>query len=68
MPLAVERLTDKSSQESIDTAISSSYETCMGEPREAGESIAQHQKRCGGMIYDIARDKTGKQLRPQKRR
>ena len=68
MPLAVERLTKESSQEAIDTAISKSFETCMGEPRESGESIAQQQKRCGGMIYGIARKNTGKQLRPQKRR
>lgn len=68
MPLAVERLTKQSSQEAIDTAISSSYETCMHEPAQAGESVANHQKRCGGMIHGIAREKTGKQLRPQKRR
>ena len=67
MPLAVERLTKQSSQEAIDSAISDSYETCMGEKKE-GESIADRQKRCGGMIYGIAREKTGKPLRAQKRR
>ena len=67
-PLAVERLTKESSQEAIDQAISDSYETCMHEPAKAGESVADHQKRCGGMIFAMAREHTGKMMKPNKRR
>jgi len=67
MPLAVERLTKTSSQEVIENAIASSYETCMGEKKE-GESMADRQKRCGGQIYGIAREKTGKPLKANRRR
>lgn len=65
MPLAVENLTKESSMDAIRGAIDSSYSTCMDEPAGEGESVAEHQKRCGGMIYSIARDKTGKELKPR---
>jgi hypothetical protein len=55
MPLPVENLTKESSTERIQEAISQSYEVCM---QEGGRT----QKECGGMIYGIARDKTGKAL------
>lgn len=55
MPLAVDRLTPESSQQAIDTAISQSYKKCMD---EGGRTM----KECGGMIYGIAREKTGKSL------
>lgn len=56
MPLPVENLTPESNEVEIRDAIDSSYEQCM---REGGRTM----KECGGMIYDIARDKTGKPLR-----
>ena len=67
MPLSVEKLTKESSQEAIDQAISDSYETCMKE-RPAKMTIANRQKQCGGQIYSIARERTGKALKPNKRR
>ena len=57
MPLAVERLTKESNTTEIEEAISKSYEKCM---EEGGRTM----KECGGMIYGIAREKTGKPLRP----
>lgn len=68
MPLAVEMLNKQSSQETIDAAISSSYETCMSEKPNPGESVADHQKRCGGQIYGIARKQTGRPLKPNRGR
>lgn len=64
-PLAVENLTEKSSPDAIRDAIDRSYETCMDEPAKEGESVSEQQKRCGGMIYGIARTKTGKELKPR---
>ena len=55
MPMAVENLTEDSSEQAIRDAISSSFETCT---KEGGRT----PKECGGMIYGIAREKTGKQL------
>ena len=57
MPLAVEGLTEDSNTVEIEEAVSKSYEVCM---REGGRTM----KECGGMIYGIAREKTGKPLRP----
>jgi len=65
MPPAVERLTKESSMDAIRGAIDSSYSTCMDEPANEGESVAEHQKRCGGQIYGIARERTGKALKPR---
>lgn len=55
MPLAVDNLTEQSSPEQIQEAISKSIEKCM---QEGGRT----QKECAGMTYGIARDKTGKPL------
>ena len=55
MPLPVENLTPESGQKAIDAAISDSMSQCN---KEGGRT----QKECAGMIYDIARDKTGKAL------
>lgn len=55
MPLAVERLTPDSSMEAIKEAINRSYKQCMDEGGRTTEE-------CGGMIYGIAREKTGKSL------
>ena len=65
MPLAVENLNKESSTEAIRDAIDRSYSTCMDEPAEEGESVKEHQERCGGQIYGIARTKTGKELKPR---
>jgi len=54
MPLAVDKLTKESSDREIQEAISASYETCVNEGKPP--------KECGGMIYGIAREKTGKPL------
>ena len=55
MPLAVERLTKESTPQAINDAISDSVSACM---KEGGRT----QKECLGMIFDMARDKTGKAL------
>ena len=55
MPLEVERLTPESSIQSIREAIRLSMAACM---REGGREM----KECAGMIYGMARDKTGKEL------
>ena len=62
-PMPVEKLTKQSSKSTIREAVNASYEMCMKERANAGESVAQHQKRCGGMIHGIAREKTGKQMK-----
>jgi len=54
MPLAVESLTPESSMPAIREAISKSIQTCIDEGKD--------QRECAGMSYDIARDKTGKEL------
>lgn len=56
MPLSVERLTPESTQPAIQDAISESMSQCMK------EADGRTQKECAGMIYGIARDKTGKPL------
>ncbi len=63
MPLSVQKLNKQSSTNTIRQAISDSYDTCMSEKANAGESVAQHQKRCGGMIFGIVKEKTGKTMR-----
>jgi hypothetical protein len=35
----------------------------MSEKANAGESVADHQKRCGGMIYSMVREHTGKEMK-----
>ena len=55
MPLEVEKLTPESGQPAIDAAISASMSQCMKEG-------VRTQKECAGMIYGMARDKTGKAL------
>ena len=55
MPLSVENLRPESSADAIQTAISSSIQTCMRE----GE---RDQAQCAAIAYSIARDKTGKSL------
>jgi septin family protein len=63
MPLAVDNLNKESSMNTIREAINQSFETCMKEPAKKGESTKDQQSRCGSMIYSIAREKTGKQLK-----
>jgi hypothetical protein len=55
MPLPVDSLNKDSSPEQIRAAINSSYEKCM---KEGGRTA----KECGGYIYGVAREKTGKEL------
>lgn len=55
MPLSVENLTKDSSIASVREAISESMSQCM---KEGG----REQKECAGMIYDMAREKSGKEL------
>lgn len=55
MPLAVENLTSKSSSEEIKFAISKSIKQCMDEGDRS-------QDQCVAMAYEIAREKTGKEL------
>ena len=55
MPLAAEQLTPDSTDAQIQDAISSTIKTCMD---EGGKT----QKECAGMVYGIAKDKTGKEL------
>ena len=55
MPLPVENLTPESGQPAIDEAISQSIAQCMKEGTRS-------QKECAGMVYGMARDKTGKAL------
>ena len=54
MPLPVESLTKESSRESVRDAIGKSIEQCMNEGKD--------QKQCARIAYEIARDKTGKEL------
>lgn len=53
-PLAVDNLTPDSPLTSVREAISKSIEQCMNEGKD--------QKQCAAMSYDIAREKTGKEL------
>lgn len=55
MPLPVDSLTSSSSTQQVRDAISQSIEQCM---KEGGKN----QKECAGMVYGIARDKSGKSL------
>jgi len=55
MPLPAERLTPDSPIGTIRESISQSIAKCM---KEGGRT----QKECAGMVYGIARDKTGKEL------
>jgi len=62
MPLAVDTLTPANNDKDIQDAISQSIEQCM---REGG---GRTQEQCAGMVYGIARDKTGKELAAGKQR
>ena len=56
MPLSmIEGLTENSTTEQIREAISKGMEQCM---TEGGKD----QKECAGMIYSMARERTGKEL------
>ena len=55
MPMPVESLTPDSHMEMIREAISKSMEQCM---KEGGKDM----KQCAGMIYEMAREHTGKEL------
>lgn len=55
MPLAVDRLSKKSSIQAVRDAISDSIHTCM---KEGG----REQKQCAAIAYSVARKKTGKTL------
>jgi len=55
MPFDVEKLTKESTDKATDDAISDSMSQCM---KEGGRT----QKECAGMIFSMARDKTGKAL------
>jgi hypothetical protein len=55
MPLPVDNLRFGSSEEEIERAISESISICV----EEGKS----QEQCVGMAYNIARRKTGKELK-----
>jgi hypothetical protein len=55
MPLAVDSLTSSSGTQQVRDAISASIAQCM---KEGGRT----QKECAGMVYGMARDKTGKSL------
>ena len=56
MPLPVDLLTPDTPLQAIRDAISQSYEQCL---KEGGRTPEQ----CGGMIYSIAEEKTGKSLK-----
>ena len=55
MPLPVETLTSESTDAEVQTKISESIRTCM-------EEGGREQKQCAAIAYDIARNKTGKEL------
>lgn len=55
MPLQVDNLTPESSIVSVREAIGESIAQCL---REGG----REQKQCAAIAYDIAREKTGKEL------
>lgn len=61
MPLPVESLTKDSGDEQIQEAISASIEACMKEKEFNGAPPTT--KRCAAAAYNIAREKTGKELR-----
>ena len=55
MPLPVETLTPNSTDAEIQDKISKSIGACM-------EEGGREQKECAGMVYDMARRHTGKEL------
>ena len=61
MPMPVESLNKDSPMQSVRDAISKSMELCMHEKKE-GKS-EDMMKECAGMIYGMARERTGKELR-----
>jgi len=60
MPLPVENLTPDSPITSIREAISKSIKQCVNEGKD--------QKQCAAIAYNIAREKTGKELGEGKQR
>jgi len=60
-PLPVEGLTPESDMPSIRQMISKSMKQCMGEAME-GVPDSEKSNRCAGMIYSMARERTGKDL------
>lgn len=54
MPLPVESLTNQSDIGQVREAINKSIEACIKEGKD--------QKQCAALSYQIARDKTGKEL------
>jgi hypothetical protein len=61
MPLPVSNLTPESSDKDTTDAVNASFAVCMKEPGKT-------QEQCAGMIYGIAREKTGKDLQGAKQR
>ena len=61
MPLPVEKLTPDSDMPMIRQMISESMSQCMKEMMEDTPD-SEKSKRCAGMIYSMAREKTGKEL------
>jgi len=59
-PMPVENLTKDSPPNAIRDAISASMEKCMHEKKD-GKSDDM-MKECAGMIYSMARERTGKEL------
>jgi len=55
MPLPVDSLTPDSPDDAIREAIRRSIQTCINEGKDS--------KECAGMVYSMARDKTGKELK-----
>ena len=56
MPLPAESLTPESPVQAIRDAISQSIASCM---KEGGRT----QQECAGMVYSMAREATGKELK-----
>ncbi len=61
MSLPVSNLTPDSSDKETKDAINDSFAICMKEPGKT-------QEQCAGMIYGIAREKTGRELQGAKQR
>ena len=60
MPLPVERLNKNSKPEEVHKAIDASFPICIDHEKAKGKSQEDAKSMCGGMIYDIAKDKTGR--------
>ena len=60
---AMENLTSESTDQQVQAAISAEIELCMSQPAPAGTD--NQQKYCSGKAYGMAREKSGKELKPQ---